>query len=93
MSDQCAFMQDPYAGFRGALMCLEERGDIAFVKHSTVEENRGGHWNLLDKNKDKMQNLAAEIAIQGLTTETEKMQCCRKLFLAYRDILNHGTTC
>jgi hypothetical protein len=34
-------VQDPYAGFRGALMCLEEKGDIAFVKHSTVEENRG----------------------------------------------------
>ncbi len=72
MSDQCTFWQDPYAGFRGALMCLEERGDIAFVKHSTVEENRGWHWNLLDKNKDKMQNFAAKTAMQRLTTETEK---------------------
>lgn len=34
-------IKDPYAGFRGALMCLEEKGDIAFVKHSTVEENNG----------------------------------------------------
>jgi hypothetical protein len=72
MSDQCTLRQDPYAGFRGALMCLEERGDIAFVKHSTVEENRGEHWQHWDKNKDKMQNFAAKTAIQRLTTETEK---------------------
>lgn len=27
---------DPYAGFTGALRCLLEAGDIAFLKHSTV---------------------------------------------------------
>lgn len=29
---------DPYAGYQGALSCLFERGDIAFVKHSSVLE-------------------------------------------------------
>ena len=32
-------IKDPYSGFRGAIMCLKEKGDIAFVKHSTVQEN------------------------------------------------------
>jgi len=29
---------DPYAGYQGALSCLFEQGDIAFVKHSSVLE-------------------------------------------------------
>uniref|UniRef100_A0A182WM52 Transferrin-like domain-containing protein n=1 Tax=Anopheles minimus TaxID=112268 RepID=A0A182WM52_9DIPT len=29
---------DPYAGFEGAFRCLVEAGDIAFLKHTTVEE-------------------------------------------------------
>ncbi|KAK9501998.1 hypothetical protein O3M35_012612 [Rhynocoris fuscipes] len=29
---------DPYAGFTGAFRCLLEAGEIAFVKHTTVEE-------------------------------------------------------
>jgi hypothetical protein len=40
-----------------------------------------------------MQHFAAKTAMQRLTTETEKMQCCRRLFLDYRDVLNNGTTC
>jgi len=29
---------DPYAGFEGAFRCLLESGDIAFLKHSTIQE-------------------------------------------------------
>lgn len=29
---------DPYAGMEGAFRCLVERGDIAFVKHTTAQE-------------------------------------------------------
>lgn len=29
---------DPYAGFEGAFRCLLEVGDIAFLKHTTVQE-------------------------------------------------------
>lgn len=28
---------DPYAGFEGAFRCLVEKGEIAFVKHTTVQ--------------------------------------------------------
>ncbi|XP_075238326.1 transferrin 2 [Lycorma delicatula] len=29
---------DPYAGFEGAFRCLVEKGEIAFLKHTTVQE-------------------------------------------------------
>jgi len=29
---------DPFAGYEGAFKCLRERGDIAFLKHTTVTE-------------------------------------------------------
>jgi len=31
-------VKDPYAGFRGAMLCLQDKGDIAFVKHNTLEK-------------------------------------------------------
>lgn len=33
--------QDPYIGFEGAFRCLVEAGDIAFLKHTTVQEMVG----------------------------------------------------
>lgn len=29
---------DPYFGYEGAFKCLIEKGDIAFLKHSTIQE-------------------------------------------------------
>lgn len=30
--------KDPYYGYEGAFKCLLEKGDIAFLKHSTIPE-------------------------------------------------------
>lgn len=29
---------DPYSGYEGALMCLMDKGEIAFLKHSSIQE-------------------------------------------------------
>ncbi|NXS43847.1 TRFE protein, partial [Balaeniceps rex] len=37
-----ASSHEEYYGYTGALRCLVERGDVAFIKHSIVEENTDG---------------------------------------------------
>ncbi|PKK21186.1 transferrin [Columba livia] len=37
-----ASSHEKYYGYTGALRCLVERGDVAFIKHSIVEENVDG---------------------------------------------------
>ncbi|XP_014381987.1 ovotransferrin-like isoform X2 [Alligator sinensis] len=42
---------DRYAGYAGAFRCLVEKGDVAFVRHTTVTENTAGN-NKADWAKD-----------------------------------------
>jgi len=37
---------DPYFGFEGAFRCLVEAGDIAFLKHTTVDEMTSTRFDL-----------------------------------------------
>jgi len=37
---------DPYFGFEGAFRCLVEVGDIAFLKHTTVDEMTSTRFDL-----------------------------------------------
>jgi len=37
---------DPYFGFEGAFRCLVEKGDIAFLKHTTVDEMTSTRFDL-----------------------------------------------
>nr|BAJ23165.1 ovotransferrin precursor [Dromaius novaehollandiae] len=47
-SEKCvANSHERYYGYTGALRCLVEQGDVAFIKHSIVEENTNG------KNKEE----------------------------------------
>jgi Transferrin. len=40
---------DPYFGFEGAFRCLVEAGDIAFLKHTTVDEMTSTKFDLSEK--------------------------------------------
>ena len=37
---------DPYFGFEGAFRCLVEKGDIAFLKHTSVDEMTSTRFDL-----------------------------------------------
>jgi hypothetical protein len=40
---------DPYYGFEGALRCLVETGEIAFLKHTTVDEMTSNRFDFSEK--------------------------------------------
>ncbi|KFV98760.1 Ovotransferrin, partial [Fulmarus glacialis] len=43
LQEKCvASSHEKYYGYTGAFRCLVEQGDVAFIKHSTVEENTDG---------------------------------------------------
>ncbi|XP_075572191.1 serotransferrin isoform X2 [Pelecanus crispus] len=73
--DNCvASSHEKYYGYTGAFRCLVERGDVAFIKHSTVQENTDG------KNKeDWAKNLKMD-QFELLCTDGR-----RENIMAYRD--------
>lgn len=51
---------DPYAGFEGAFKCLVEKGDIAFLKHTTVQEMIDGKFDAVSLSKDNFELLCKD---------------------------------
>ncbi|XP_064021130.1 serotransferrin isoform X2 [Pogoniulus pusillus] len=65
---------EKYYGYTGALRCLVEQGDVAFIKHTIVEENTDG------KNKEDW--------AKGLKMDQFELLCTdgrRQNVMAYRD--------
>ncbi|GCB75401.1 hypothetical protein scyTo_0019003, partial [Scyliorhinus torazame] len=43
-NDKCAFSDNEiYGGYNGAFSCLAEKGDVTFIRHTTVFENTDGN--------------------------------------------------
>lgn len=57
-------IKDPYAGFQGAIKCLQDKGDIAFVKHSTVKDMN------LDSNQFEL------LCLDGQRAELDQFRTC-----------------
>lgn len=51
---------DPYAGFEGAFRCLVEKGDIAFLKHTTVAEMTSSSFDFSGVKKDSFELLCMD---------------------------------
>ncbi|XP_054022516.1 ovotransferrin [Dryobates pubescens] len=65
---------EKYYGYTGAFRCLVERGDVAFIKHSIVEENTDG------RNKEDWAKSLRMEDFELLCTDGQ-----RKNVMAYRD--------
>lgn len=51
---------DPYAGFEGAFRCLVEKGDIAFLKHTTVAEMTSSNFEFSGVKKENFELLCTD---------------------------------
>ncbi|KAJ1525243.1 hypothetical protein ONE63_010068 [Megalurothrips usitatus] len=51
---------DPYAGFEGAFRCLVEKGDIAFLKHTTVAELTNSNFDFHGVKKENFELLCTD---------------------------------
>ncbi|XP_062844229.1 transferrin-a [Trichomycterus rosablanca] len=62
-----------YYGYDGAFRCLAEKGDVAFVKHSTVLENtdgKGAGW------ASKLKSSEFQLVCPGKTDEVQNYEAC-----------------
>lgn len=67
---------DPYAGYDGAFRCLLEAGEVAFLKHNTVEELVNGPEFAGKKNKETNNNRQKKFLILGtISKDTFELIC------------------
>lgn len=58
---------DPYAGFEGAFKCLVEKGEVAFLKHTTVAEMTASNLNFVGKKKEDFELLCVDGSRRSVT--------------------------
>ncbi|XP_072113075.1 uncharacterized protein [Mobula birostris] len=75
-TDRCeANANERYFGYSGAFRCLVEKGDVAFIRHTTVSENTDGNGTL-----DWNQHLSSDnyylLCKDGSTTSVDQFLNC-----------------
>lgn len=89
---KCAFTaEEQYSGYTGAFRCLVEVGDVAFVKHTTVEDNTYG------RNQEPWAaNLNASdyqlLCLNGARAEVEQWRDCNWAKVPSHAVMVHPTT-
>uniref|UniRef100_A0A1B6GPN2 Transferrin-like domain-containing protein n=1 Tax=Cuerna arida TaxID=1464854 RepID=A0A1B6GPN2_9HEMI len=63
---------DPYANFEGAFKCLVEVGEVAFLKHTTVQEMTAHNLNFVGQTKDNFELLCTD----GTRRPVDDFQVC-----------------
>lgn len=58
---------DPYAGFEGAFKCLVEKGEVAFLKHTTVAEMTASNLNFVGKRQEDFELLCVDGSRRSIT--------------------------
>ncbi|KAI5713494.1 hypothetical protein M8J76_000517 [Diaphorina citri] len=63
---------DPYAGFEGAFRCLVDKGEVAFLKHTTVQEMIEGRIDAYGLTKENFELLCTD----GTRQPVDNYQSC-----------------
>ncbi|XP_072895105.1 serotransferrin-like [Hemitrygon akajei] len=75
-TDKCeANTNERYLGYSGAFRCLVEKGDVAFIKHTTVSENTDGN-GMLDWNRNLTSDNYYLLCKNGTTTSVDQFLNC-----------------
>ncbi|KAM3930230.1 melanotransferrin [Leptodactylus fuscus] len=80
--------QEIYYGYSGALRCLVEKGDVAFVKHSTVLENTDGNNNEMWA-KDLKSSQFQLLCPNGARAEVTQYADCNWAHVPARAVMVH----